>query len=93
MGDIVFAELPELGIATDAGERAATVESVKAAADIYSPISGEVVGVNAKLEETPDLINSEPHEEGWIFRIKLSDPTQLDTLMSSEDYEKSIADE
>lgn len=93
LGDIVFADLPEVGSDAGAGERAATVESVKAAADIYSPVSGEVVGVNDLLEETPDLINSEPHENGWIFRIKIADPKQLDDLMDSNAYEKTIAEE
>ncbi|PXF48247.1 Glycine cleavage system H protein, mitochondrial [Gracilariopsis chorda] len=90
LGDIVFADLPEVGSSAVSGERAATVESVKAAADIYAPLDGEVVGVNEKLEETPDLINSEPHEEGWIFQIKVSDPSQLDALMGSDDYEKTL---
>lgn len=92
LGDIVFADLPEVGAAASAGEKAATIESVKAAADIYAPITGEVVGVNDKLEETPDLINSEPHDNGWIFQIKVSDPAQLDELMDSESYEKSLED-
>lgn len=93
LGDIVFADLPEVGSDAGAGERAATIESVKAAADIYAPISGEVVGVNDKLEDTPDLINSEPHEDGWMFRIKVTDPKQLDDMMDSNAYEKTITDE
>lgn len=90
LGDIVFAELPKIGTETAAGERAATVESVKAAADIYAPLTGEVVSVNNQLEQTPDLINTEPHEEGWIFRVKLSDTAQLDAMLDSAAYEKTI---
>lgn len=92
LGDIVFADLPEIGTTASAGEKAATIESVKAAADIYAPITGEVVSVNDKLEETPDLINSEPHDNGWIFQVKVSDPAQLDELMDSVSYEKSLED-
>lgn len=66
------------------------MESVKAAADIYAPITGEVVGVNDDLEKSPQLINKEPHAEGWMFKIKVSEPEQLEGLMNSSDYEKSI---
>lgn len=90
LGDIVFADLPEIGASAVSGEPAATVESVKAAADIYAPIDGEVVNVNKNLEETPDLINSAPHDDGWIFQVKVSDSSQLDALMDSEDYEKTL---
>ncbi|KAI0559752.1 Glycine cleavage H-protein [Gracilaria domingensis] len=93
LGDIVFADLPEKGSEAVSGERAATVESVKAAADIYSPFNGEIVGVNERLEEAPDLINSEPHGDGWIFQVKLSDPGEMEPLMSAEEYEKSLEDE
>lgn len=93
LGDIVFADLPELGLEVGAGERSATIESVKAAADIYSPITGEVVAVNNKLEDTPDLINTEPHEEGWMFRIKISDKSEVDALLDSTAYEAEIAAE
>ncbi|CDF39413.1 unnamed protein product [Chondrus crispus] len=93
LGDIVFADLPEVGSEASAGERAATVESVKAAADIYAPLSGEVVGVNDSLDDSPDLINKTPHDDGWIFRIKVNDPAQIDALMDSADYEKTIAEE
>lgn len=85
--------MPDVGDDASGGERAATVESVKAAADIYAPFDGEVVNINTDLKETPQLINSNPHEDGWIFQIKMSDPSQLDTLMSSEEYEKSIVKE
>lgn len=93
LGDIVFADLPEVGAETESGKPAATVESVKAAVDIYAPLTGEVVGVNDKLEDKPDLINAEPHEDGWMFRIKVADTAQFDGMMSSDDYEKSIAEE
>lgn len=90
LGDIVFADLPEIGAATSAGEPAATIESVKAAADIYAPVGGEVVGVNEKLESSPDLINSEPHDSGWMFRVKVSNPAEMDTMMDAETYEKTL---
>lgn len=75
------------------GDRAATVESVKAAADIYAPIAGEIVNVNTMLKDSPEMINSNPHEDGWIFQIKIADPSALDVLMSSEEYEKSLDEE
>lgn len=88
----MFADLPEIGTTASAGEKAATIESVKAAADIYAPITGEVIGINDKLEETPDLINSDPHDNGWMFQVKVSDPAQLNELMDSDSYEKSLED-
>lgn len=90
LGDIVFAELPQVGSEANAGKQAATVESVKASAEIYAPISGEVVGVNNELESNPELINSDPHENGWMFQVKLSDPSSLDAMLESDAYEKSL---
>lgn len=90
LGDIVFAELPEIGTEATAGEKAATVESVKAAADIYAPITGEIVGINENLESQPDLINQGPHEDGWMFQVKVTDPAQFDELMDSSSYESSL---
>lgn len=92
LGDIVFADLPEIGQETVAGEPAATVESVKTAADIYSPFDGEIVGINEGLEGSPDLINQEPHENGWMFQVKISDASKYDDMMGAEEYEKSIED-
>lgn len=90
LGEIVFAELPEKGAEAEAGGTAATLESVKAAADIYAPVDGEVVEVNAMLEDAPELINTSPHDDGWMFRIKLSDATAFDQLMDAAAYEKTI---
>jgi glycine cleavage system H protein len=86
LGDIVFVELPEVGQSVDAESDAAIVESVKAASDIYSPLSGEVIGVNALLEDQPEIINSSPYEDGWIYKVTPSDMGELDNLLSPEDY-------
>jgi glycine cleavage system H protein len=88
--DIVFVELPEVGRECDAEEAIAVVESVKAASDIYAPISGEVVGANEELEADPSLVNTDPHAGGWIFKIKLSDPSQVEGLMDAAAYSAHI---
>jgi glycine cleavage system H protein len=89
--DVVFVELPAMGRSLMAGESCAVVESVKTASDIYSPVSGEVVEVNGELAGHPDLVNTEPYVSGWFFKIRLSQPAELDRLMSAEDYTKQIA--
>ena len=89
--DVVFVEVPAMGRSLKAGESCAVVESVKTASDIYSPVSGEVVEVNAELAAHPDLVNTEPYVSGWFFKIRLSQPAELDRLMSAEDYTKQIA--
>ena len=86
LGDIVFVELPEVGQALDAESDAAIVESVKAASDVYSPISGEVKEVNSLLEDQPEIINSSPYEDGWFYKISPSDLGELENLLSPEDY-------
>lgn len=86
LGDIVFVELPEVGQTLDAESDAAIVESVKAASDVYSPISGEVKEVNSLLEDQPEIINSSPYEDGWLYKISPSDLGELDNLLSPEDY-------
>jgi glycine cleavage system H protein len=88
--DVVFVELPAAGKKVRAGEAVAVVESVKTASDIYSPVSGEVVDANAKLADSPDLVNSSSYEEGWFYQIKLSDAAELEGLMSAEDYRGQI---
>ena len=88
--DIVFVELPDLGRECDAEEAVAVVESVKAASDIYAPVSGEILEVNDQLESDPALVNTDPHAEGWIFKIKLSDPAQFDGLMDAAAYANLI---
>jgi glycine cleavage system H protein len=89
LGDVVYVELPDVGASIDAGAEVAVVESVKAASDIYSPVSGEVVAINAVLEDTPETINEDPYGEGWMFRVKPADLSELDELLSAEAYEAS----
>ena len=92
LGDIVFVELPEVGQTLDAESDAAIVESVKAASDVYSPISGEVKEVNSLLEDQPEIINSSPYEDGWFYKISPSDLGELDNLLSPEDYSAVCGD-
>ena len=87
LGDMVYVELPEPGTSFDQGDACAVVESVKAASDAYAPVSGEVLEANGALEDEPELVNSDPYGDGWMFRIKLSDPSELDGLLSAEAYE------
>ncbi|OEF25571.1 glycine cleavage system protein GcvH [Vibrio rumoiensis] len=93
LGDVVFVDLPEVGDTIDAGDSFSLVESVKAASDIYTPVTGEIVEVNEDLEDSPELINSESYEGGWIAKIKLDDPSELDNLQSAEDYLASIEED
>ena len=86
LGDIVFVELPEVGQTLDAETDAAIVESVKAASDVYSPLSGEVMEVNSLLEDQPEIINSSPYEDGWFYKLTPSDMGELNNLLSPEDY-------
>ena len=86
LGDVVYVELPQLGTLISAGDEAGVVESVKAASDIYTPVSGEIVGTNEQLEEEPEIINGSPYEDGWLFIVKMSDPEELDSLMSADEY-------
>ncbi|GAA4043661.1 glycine cleavage system protein GcvH [Parerythrobacter jejuensis] len=92
LGDIVFVELPEVGSNVDKGGEAAVVESVKAASDVYAPITGEVMEANAALEEDPALVNTSPEEEGWFFRMTVGDKTELEGLMDAKAY-KAFCDE
>lgn len=93
LGDLVFVETPEVGGSYDAGDDCAVVESVKAASDVYAPISGEVIESNELLANAPETINAEPYGDGWIFRIKPSDAAELDDLMNAEAYSEQIAAE
>lgn len=88
--DVVFVELPDVGRKLKAGEACAVVESVKTASDIYSPVSGEVADVNKAVVADPALVNSEPYAEGWFFRIKLSNPAELEGLLGPEQYQAQI---
>jgi glycine cleavage system H protein len=86
LGDIVFAEAPTLGKALKRGDQAAVVESVKAASDVFAPASGEVIAVNSEVESKPGLINEDALGRGWLFRMKLADPSELDGLMDESAY-------
>jgi glycine cleavage system H protein len=88
--DVVFVEMPEAGRNVKAGEACAVVESVKTASDIYSPVSGEIVALNQPVTDNPALVNTEPYAGGWFFKIKLSNPAELNALLSPEDYKKQI---
>lgn len=93
LGDMVFVELPDVGDEVGAGDDVAVAESVKAASDVYAPITGEVVEINEDLEESPELVNSDPYGDGWLFKIKAEDPSEVEALLTAEDYEGSIEDE
>ncbi|NQV81375.1 MAG: glycine cleavage system protein GcvH [Alphaproteobacteria bacterium] len=86
LGDVVFIELPTVGADVEAGGDAAVVESVKAASEVYSPVSGRIVEVNDDLEATPGLVNESAEDEGWFWRMELSDPDELEELMNAKDY-------
>lgn len=88
LGDIVFVELPEIGKELRKGEVLCTVESVKSASDVYAPVSGKVVEVNVDLDSQPEKINKDAEGEGWIAKMELSNPSELDELMTKEEYEK-----
>jgi glycine cleavage system H protein len=86
LGDVVFVEMPEQGTAVAAGETFSEVESTKSVSDIYAPVTGSVSAVNEALEAQPELLNSDPYGDGWICRIEMSDPTELDSLMDADAY-------
>ncbi|OKY26325.1 MULTISPECIES: glycine cleavage system protein GcvH [Thalassotalea] len=90
LGDMVFVELPEVGESVSTGDDVAVAESVKAASDIYAPVSGEVIAVNEELEDSPELVNSDAFGDGWMFKIKLDDTSELENLLDAEGYENSI---
>ena len=91
LGDIVFVELPEVGRILTRGEEAATIESVKAASELYAPVDGEVTAVNPRLADEPELVNSDPTGEGWFLRLRIADRGQLDGLMNGEAYRRFVA--
>lgn len=93
LGDMVFVDLPEVGSTVSIGDDCAVAESVKAASDIYAPISGEIIAVNSELEGAPELVNSEPYAGGWIFKIKASDESEQASLLDAAAYEALLEDE
>lgn len=93
LGDVVYVELPNVGKKVKKGEVVLTIESVKTTSDVYSPVDGEIVEVNETLNDNPELINKDPEGEGWIFKIKVADLSQVDDLLSEEDYKKFCEEE
>ena len=90
LGDVVFVELPEVGATVAKGDASGVVESVKAASEIYAPVSGEIVAINDALVDTPQTVNSDPAGAGWFYKIRLSDPSQLDGLMDEAAYKAHV---
>jgi glycine cleavage system H protein len=92
LGDIVFVELPDVGAEFKAGDTLGTIEAVKTVADLYAPVSGTVSGVNSQLEDQPEVVNSSPYEDGWFLKIKMSDPSELESLMSHDAYQEMVGE-
>lgn len=90
LGDVVYVELPEVGDELSAGDEAGVVESVKAASDIYAPVSGEVIEINEALIDAPETINSDPYNEGWFYRMRVSDASELDNLLAADEYQDQV---
>ncbi len=93
LGDIVYVDLPRAGAKVEQGKTMGSVESVKAVSDIYSPVSGEVIEINDTLSSEPEKLNESPHAEGWMVKIRLSVPNEIQGLLSATDYEKYVAEE
>jgi glycine cleavage system H protein len=90
LGDLVFVELPEEGESFSRGDACAVVESVKAASDVYCPVSGEIVVVNEALSDSPEIVNNDPYGDGWLFSVKLDNAAELDELMDADDYREHL---
>lgn len=93
MGDLVYVELPETGRSLKAGTECAVVESVKAASDVYAPVSGEITEINGTLSDTPEIINKDPYGAGWMFKIRPSSPAEFDALLDAAGYDAQVAAE
>ncbi|MEZ7943072.1 MAG: glycine cleavage system protein GcvH [Halioglobus sp.] len=93
LGDVVFVELPEVGTVFAAADDAGVVESVKAASDVYAPMGGEVIAINSMLEDEPEIVNSDPYNDGWFYKLQPADTSDLDALLSAEDYQQQCEDE
>lgn len=93
LGDIVFVELPEIGMVFEKGSNAAEIESVKAVGDLIMPLSGEIIAINDNLANNPEIVNSSPYEKGWMIKIKFSHPSEIDELLSNEEYKEIIQNE
>ncbi len=90
LGDVVFVELPQVGTQLEMGDELGSIESVKAVSELFSPVSGEVVEINETLAEKPELVNTDPYGDGWMIRIKLNAPDEVDELMTADDYEDYV---
>ncbi|MDG2047759.1 MAG: glycine cleavage system protein GcvH [Halioglobus sp.] len=93
LGDVVFVELPDVGTVFAAADDAGVVESVKAASDVYAPVSGEVISINSTLEEEPETVNSDPYNDGWFYKLQPADSSELEALLSAENYQQQCEDE
>ncbi len=93
LSDVVYVELPEVGSTVRQGEPCAVVESVKAAEDVYAPVSGEVIAVNEALDEQPELVNEDPYGKAWFFRVRMTNPEELDALMDADAYKAHVESE
>lgn len=93
LGDIVFIEHPEVGRTLKKGEEAGVIESVKAASDIYAPLTGEVVAINEQLQETPEGLNQDPYHNGWLFKLKVQEPSETETLLDADAYRTALAEQ
>jgi len=92
LGDVVFVELPEPGTSVEAGGQFGTVESVKSVSELYSPLTGEVVAVNTALQDSPELVNQDPHGGGWMIKVKVADPSQVAALLDAAAYDRMIGE-
>ncbi len=90
LGDVVYVELPEVGETKEKGEACSNIESVKAVSDIYCPVTGEIVEANTALENAPEIVNKDPYGDGWIFKVRMNDSSQLDELMNSDQYDEYL---
>ena len=93
LGDMVFLDLPDEGDEIAMGDDVAVAESVKAASDVYAPVTGEVIAVNEELEDSPELVNSDPYGDGWMFKVKVEDESEIESLLDANGYAESIEDE
>ncbi|MEL6181328.1 MAG: glycine cleavage system protein GcvH [Myxococcota bacterium] len=90
LGEVVYYEPPEVGDTCEAGDQVATIESVKAVSDVYTPISGEIASVNEELEDSPEVINDDPYDAGWMFTVTIGDPDELEALLDSDAYQELV---
>jgi glycine cleavage system H protein len=93
LGDVVFVELPQIGTQLEMGDELGSIESVKAVSELFSPVGGEVVEVNERLAEKPELVNTDPYGDGWMIKIRIADATEADELMNAEEYEEYVQTE